>query len=147
MSKVDWINWKTNPHEIINPDQIMEEIDQKYESYNTYMNPVIYEGIKYEVSMGGLDKSSLNILGSSPTNELAINILDNINEIKNIIGNLKNQLEIDALEQKQIEKKQLIEAIESKIEKEEVKKKNNSNPEIEEHIKELKERLNLANSI
>lgn len=147
MSKVDWINWKTNPNEIINPDKIMEEIDQKYESYNTYMNPVIYEGIKYEVSMGGLDKSSLNILGSSPTNELAINILDNINEIKNIIGNLKNQLEIDALEQKQIEKKQLIEAIESKIEKEEVKKKNNSNPEIEEHIKELKERLNLANSI
>ena len=48
MSKVDWITWKTDSKEIINPEKLTDKINDIYTDFNSYMNPVIYENIKYE---------------------------------------------------------------------------------------------------
>jgi len=157
MAKVDWITWKTDPKDIINPKRIEEQIDGYYQNFNSYINPVVYEGIKHEVLNGGLDKASLNIIGYSPANESAINILNDIDEIKSIIENVKRDVIISAEEQRQIEKLQLIEAIKNKIIQEEelkeasIRKEPNRTVEIaelfKERIKRLEERLTIAKSL
>lgn len=168
MARVDWITWKTNTNEIINPDKIIEIISDKFQNYTSYMNSVVYEGIDSEIENGGLDQLSLNVMGNSPANEKAIAILNSINEIENIIETLKNQIYNATLEQKKIEKQQLINELEEKIKSEEkilnntlsVKEKlSNSNSIISdkkvtdmidistERLNKLKERLELAKSI
>ena len=137
MSKVDWITWKTNPEEIIKPNSLEDKITDEYNNYSSYMYPNIYENIRNEVLNGGLDKQSLNILGESPANEMAINILNNIDEIKSIIENLKTQINEELNEQKGIEKKQLINDLEDKISEE----KAVSTSENSSIINKLEERL------
>lgn len=137
MSKVDWITWKTNPEEIIKPNSLEDKITDEYNNYSSYMYPNIYENIRNEVLNGGLDKQSLNILGESPANEMAINILNNIDEIKSIIENLKTQINEELDEQKGIEKKQLINDLEDKI----LEEKAVSTSENSSIINKLKERL------
>lgn len=137
MSKVDWITWKTNPEEIIKPNSLEDKITDEYNNYSSYMYPNIYENIRNEVLNGGLDKQSLNILGESPANEMAINILNNIDEIKSIIENLKTQINEELDEQKGIEKKQLINDLEDKISEE----KAVSTSENSSIINKLEERL------
>lgn len=137
MSKVDWITWKTNPEEIIKPNSLEDKITDEYNNYSSYMYPNIYENIRNEVLNGGLDKQSLNILGESPANEMAINILNNIDEIKSIIENLKTQINEELDEQKGIEKKQLINDLEDKI----LEEKAVSTSENFSIINKLKERL------
>lgn len=137
MSKVDWITWKTNPEEIIKPNSLEDKITDEYNNYSSYMYPNIYENIRNEVLNGGLDKQSLNILGESPANEMAINILNNIDEIKSIIENLKTQINEELDEQKGIEKKQLINDLEDKI----LEEKSVSTSENSSIINKLKERL------
>ena len=80
MSKVDWITWKTDVTDIINPEKVIDSVTDSYNEFNSYMNPVIYENLKYEVINGGLDKSSINIhypssgiLSSLPGTALYIN--------------------------------------------------------------------------
>jgi len=137
MSKVDWITWKTNPEEIIKPNSLEDKITDEYNNYSSYMYPNIYENIRNEVLNGGLDKQSLNILGESPANEMAINILNNIDEIKSIIENLKTQINEELDEQKDIEKTQLINDLEDKI----LEEKAVSTSENFSIINKLKERL------
>ncbi len=137
MSKVDWITWKTNPEEIIKPNSLEDKITDEYNNYSSYMYPNIYENIRNEVLNGGLDKQSLNILGESPANEMAINILNNIDEIKSIIENLKTQINEELDEQKGIEKTQLINDLEDKI----LEEKAVSTSENFSIINKLKERL------
>lgn len=137
MSKVDWITWKTNPEEIIKPNSLEDKITDEYNNYSSYMYPNIYENIRNEVLNGGLDKQSLNILGESPANEMAINILNNIDEIKSIIENLKTQINEELDEQKGIEKTQLINDLEDKI----LEEKAVSTSENSSIINKLKERL------
>ena len=137
MSKVDWITWKTNPEEIIKPNSLEDKITDEYNNYSSYMYPNIYENIRNEVLNGGLDKQSLNILGESPANEMAINILNNIDEIKSIIENLKTQINEELDEQKGIEKTQLINDSEDKI----LEEKAVSTSENFSIINKLKERL------
>ena len=36
MSKVDWITWKTDPKEIINPHTIEEDVNDFFHSYTIY---------------------------------------------------------------------------------------------------------------
>ena len=60
MSKVDWITWKTNPKEIINPNIIDDNIQDSFNNYNEYMNPLIYDQIKHEIDKGILGKESLH---------------------------------------------------------------------------------------
>ncbi len=54
-------------------------------------------------------------MGTTHANEMPINILNNIDEIKSTIENIKLQVENLLSEQKNIEKNQLITAIEDKI--------------------------------
>lgn len=143
MSKVDWITWKTDSNEIINPDKLTDKINDLYTDFNSYMNPVIYENIKYETINGGLDKASINIMGLTPANEMAINILNNIDDIKSTLENIKLQVENSASEQKEIEKNQLINAIEEKIEEEKASSKETTN----RRIKSLEARLELAKTL
>ena len=161
MSKVDWITWKTDSKEIINPKIIEDNMIEKFQDYNTYMNPVIYEQLKYEISRGGLDRNSINISDSYPANEMALDIIDLIEENKNIYDRLINEVLIDAEEQKKIEKKQLIKSIEDKIKQEEYNLKSINNEQllkdnmsIEEYnnminkrIQKLKKRLKNAESL
>ena len=143
MSKVDWITWKTDSKEIINPDKLTDKINDIYTDFNSYMNPVIYENIKYETINGGLDKSSINIMGATPANEMAINILNNIDEIKSTLENIKLQVENSSSEHKKIEKNQLITAIEDKIAEEKELSKETTN----RRIKSLEARLELAKTL
>ena len=118
MSKVDWITWKTNPSEIINPQEIVDKIDKLYENYNTYMNPIVYENLKMEILNGGLSQDSFSINGRSPSNEIAIDILKRIENIKKMSEYLRNSIMNFSLEQKNIEKQQLLKAIHEKIQNE-----------------------------
>lgn len=138
MARVDWITWKTNTNEIINPDKVIQKISDKFQNYTSYMNSVVYESIDSEIEKGGLDQLSLNVMGNSPANEKAITILNSINEIENIIETLKNQIYDAVVEQKKMEKQQLIDAIEEKIKSEE---------KILNNTLAVKEKINSANSI
>lgn len=143
MSKVDWITWKTDVTDIINPEKVIDSVTDSYNEFNSYMNPVIYENLKYEVINGGLDKSSINILGHSPANEMALNILNNIDEIKSIIENLKLQIENATEEQKKKEKDQLVNALDTKIEEEKQISKEQTN----RIIRRLEERKEIVKAI
>ena len=143
MSKVDWITWKTDVTDIINPEKVIDSVTDSYNDFNFYMNSVIYENLKYEVINGGLDKSSINILGHSPANEIALNILNNIDEIKSIIENLKLQIENATEEQKNIEKDQLVNALDKKIEEEKQISKEQTN----RIIRRLEERKEIVKAI
>lgn len=115
MSKVDWITWKTDPKEILSVEKVEEKLFECFQEYNTYMNPVIYEQIKHEVNFGGLDKESLSIMGVTPANEMGVDILNCIDEIKTVYDSLKDRILEAAKEQRESEKQQLIKAIEEKI--------------------------------
>ncbi len=118
MSKVDWITWKTSPNEIINPQEINDTIDRLFENYNTYMNPIVYENLKMEILKGGLSQDAFCVNGRSPSNEMAIDILKKIEEIKKTIVKLQQSILEVSLEQKNIEKQQLLMAIQEKIQSE-----------------------------
>ena len=74
MSKVDWITWKTNPKDIINPDIIVNNIQDNFQNYNSYMNPVVYEQIKHEINTGILGKDKMIFMSDTPVNEMALEI-------------------------------------------------------------------------
>lgn len=166
MSKVDWITWKTSPKDIINPDIIVNNIQDNYQKYNTYMNPVIYEQIKHEIYNGILGKDKIVFMKDTPINEIAQDIISKIENIKMTIDNLLVNVRESAEEQKQIEKQQLIEEIEKKIEVEQDNLNQFTSSEImqkkiismgglpediiyilEDRINKLKERLEIAKSL
>lgn len=166
MAKVDWITWKTSPEEIINPDIIENNIHDVFQNYNTYMNPVVYEQIKHEINTGILGKDKMIFMSDTPVNEMALEILSKIDEIKSTVDNLVTNVKKSTTEQKQIEKQQLINEIEMKIKNEEetlnsvmindnMKSKiidMGGNPNdvvyiIEDRINKLKERLEAARAL
>ena len=53
MSKVDWITWNTDSTDIINPNKVIEKIQESYQEYNSYTQSNIYEIIKQETQIGG----------------------------------------------------------------------------------------------
>ena len=124
MARVDWITWKTDATEIIDPEKIDNEIAEYFQNYESYMTPMIYEQLRNEVNRGGLTKDAFNVSGISPANEMAVGILNEIEEINQTMKTLRADIKEVATKQKEIEKKQLIEAIEDKIKKEEVFLKN-----------------------
>lgn len=166
MAKVDWITWKTDPKELLNVEDMENKLNECFQDYNTYMNPVVYEQIKHEVNFGGLDKESLCIMGNSPANEMGNDILNCIDEIKTIYNSLKEKIIEQTKNQRESEKKQLIAALEEKIKSEEQLlnrtitsegQKDNAefiekSPEeiveiIKDRIVKLNERLEIAKSI
>lgn len=156
MSKVDWITWKTDPKEVINPDKIEEKINEQYQNYESYMNSMIYEQLQNEINGGGLSKDAFQITGISPANELATEIIKSIDEIKNTMDRLKNNVRDVSTKQKELEKDQLIDAIEAKIEKEKeflknMNSKDNSDEDVKaltnDKIEKLQERLAAAKAL
>ena len=140
MSKVDWITWKTDPKESINPDKIEEDINDCFSQYDSYMNTMVYEQLRTEMTKGGLAKDAFNVSGISPANEMSSDILNAIEEIKQTMNTLKEDVRKLASEQKEIEKDQLVEAIEDKLEKEKVLLTNIENRKgIQEQIRKLGE--------
>ena len=136
MSKVDWINWKTNPKEIINPEKIDDTIQEYFQNYNTYVTPVIYEQLRYETTKGGLTKEAFQISNVAPANEMAQDIIKHLDEIKEVMNELRKSIRLSAEEQKKIEKQQLVEALEDKIKSEKMllENINKNNPELQEYI-------------
>lgn len=138
MSKVDWITWNTDSTDIINPNKVIEKIQESYQEYNSYMQSNIYEIIKQETQIGGLDKVSINLYGASPAYEKAMNILNRIDEISLIMNNLTNNIKYSTEEQKKIEKTDLIKSIEDKIAEEK---------KILENTEFLKNRITPSNQV
>lgn len=166
MSKVDWITWKTNPKEVINPNIIVENIQNSFSEYNEYMNPLIYDQIKNEIENGILGKDKLSVTGDTPLNRIATDIINKIDDIRYTVEKLEKDAKTSSEIQKQVEKQQLITEISSKIEyeqstlnqvitNEEMRKhiRNSGGiPEeviyiLEDRINKLKERLEMASSL
>ena len=158
MSKVDWITWKTDPKEIINPDKIKEELEEDYQQYDSYINTMVYEQLMNEIEKGGLTKDAFNISGISPAHEIATEIVNTIDEIRQTMKVLKNDVEDATANQKEIEKQQLIDSIQDKMNKEqELLKQKEFEPDnkdlndsiyiIQYRIKKLQERLEVAQSL
>lgn len=117
MIRLDWITWKTEESELINPNEIIETLKDKFQSYNSYMNPVVNENIKYEVDNGGLNKEAFKIDDRSPATAVANKIMSDIQEVKDMTETLIENVRIEAEEQRKRELNQLILKIEEKIEK------------------------------
>ena len=118
MAKVDWITWKTDTNDIIKPSKSTERINNLITDCDKYINNIIYDSLTHEMKTGGLDRDSLNIVGVSPAYERADKIIDITNNIRELLNNLQNNIFTSTQEQKTIEKQQLIEAIQKKIEEE-----------------------------
>lgn len=167
MAKVDWITWKTNNNEIINPDLLLDKVSDKVTNNNIIIDRV-KEIVKSEIYRGGLDTASLNIMGVSPANEKANRIIENLNEVQLILDRLKQNIYNSAKEQKKTEKEELIETIQNKLIEEEKILNNKisirekldsintliSNNELDsiiqtsnDRINKLKEKLDLAKSL
>ena len=73
----------------------------------------VHEGIKYETNLGGLNKETLIIDNRSPATEVANKIMSDIEEVKDLIDSLIENVRLDAVEQRKIEEKYLSEASES----------------------------------
>ena len=54
MAKVDWITWKTDIKEIINPDEVAQSLKEKIDSYNLYLDSQVYKELNSEITNGGL---------------------------------------------------------------------------------------------
>lgn len=117
MNKLEWITWKTEESELINPEKIVEILQEKYQDYNAYMNPIVNENIKYEVINGGLNKDAFIMNDRSPATEVANKIMSDIEEVKDMTESLIESVRQDAIEQRKIEVNQLISKIEEKIDK------------------------------
>ena len=118
MAKVDWITWKTNKDEIINPNAILNKVNDRVDD-NNLINNRIKDILTSEVYRGGLDCNSLSIMGTSPANEKAKKIINNINDMQNIMDRIKENIYTSTQEQKKIEKEELIESIQTKLLEEE----------------------------
>lgn len=117
MIRLDWITWKTEESELINPEEIVEKLKVRFQDYNSYMNPVVNESIKHEVENGGLNKNAFIINDRSPANEVANKIMSDIQEVKDMTNALIESVRLEAQEQRKREVNQLILKIEEKIEK------------------------------
>jgi len=115
MAEVDWITWKTEPEELLHLDSVLEKMDSFFEDYYSYMKPVVYEQLKNEILRGGLSKDSFHVLGKSPSNESALQIIELMDDINQNYLNLKNNVRDSVSEQEEIEKNQLIHVIEDRI--------------------------------
>ena len=138
MAKVDWITWKTDTDEIINTDKSTTTINTLIDDSSKYINDIVYESINHEIKSGGLDTDSLNIVGTSPAYERANKILNITTNIKEDLESLKVDISQYIQDQHEIEKQQLTEAIQKKIDEE---------TKILETTNILKDKLSLGSNV
>ena len=103
MAKVDWITWKTNIKEIINPEKELEEINNNIHKLNNIINQDIYVNVNREKLDGGLNEKSLNLNGISPSSIKTDKILKKLEVVLDDLLKLQNKVKKQALEQKEIE--------------------------------------------
>ena len=127
MAKVDWITWKTNIKEIINPEQELEEINNNIHKLNNIINQDIYVNVNREKLDGGLNEKSLNLNGISPSSIKTDKILKKLEVVLDDLLKLQNKVKKQAFEQKEIEKEQLANCIKEKIEEQEKVLENTEN--------------------
>ena len=127
MAKVDWITWKTNIKEIINPEQELEEINNNIHKLNNIINQDIYVNVNREKLDGGLNEKSLNLNGISPSSIKTDKILKKLEVVLDDLLKLQNKVKKQAFEQKEIEKCQLANCIKEKIEEQEKVLENTEN--------------------
>ena len=127
MAKVDWITWKTNIKEIINPEQELEEINNNIHKLNNIINQDIYVNVNREKLDGGLNEKSLNLNGISPSSIKTDKILKKLEVVLDDLLKLQNKVKKQAFEQKEIEKEQLTNCIKEKIEEQEKVLENTEN--------------------
>ena len=168
MAKVDWITWKTDKNEIINPDNIEKNVAEFFSEFDHYINSIAYNELHDEIVTGGLNESAFNVMGVSPANEEAERIIDSIERMNEIVNKIKSDIYKSTIDQKNIEKQQLIDSLQNKILEEENKMNNalklkdklQTNSDIisftdiddviqisAERIKVLKERLDVAQTL
>ena len=119
MAKVDWISWKTEKEEIINPEKIHEELTTICSELKNNLDKVVKNKLVEEMTNGGLSEKALFLNGSSPAYESTMKVINIIEEIQSEMYRLINNIKTDTSNQKETEKKQLIDAIEKKIQEEE----------------------------
>ena len=132
MARVDWITWKTNKKDIINPEEEISYITNITNKYLYKFDSIIKNELDIELKKGGLSNESMSFNDTSPAYEKALIIEDKINDLSIIINKFNSILEKNITSQKEIEKKQLIEAINEKIE--EAEKKLNNSYQLKEKI-------------
>ena len=137
MAKVDWITWKTDCSEIINP-KVTEDVNTNIQKFTNIMMNDIYKSIEREKTTGGLNEKSLNLNGVSPSSLNSDKILSKIESVLDDVNSLKKMINKQVQEQKEIEKNQLITAIKEKITEQE---------RILDNTKKLRERINSSNEI
>ena len=115
MAKVDWISWRTDPSEIVNPSRIEKKILDCFQNYHVYMKNFVSEEIRNDTFVGGLSKESYIVSGSSPLYSKAEEILNQIEELDGEIQTFQKELRRALEEQKSYEKERLIQAISNKI--------------------------------
>ena len=124
MAKVDWISWRTDPSEIVNPERIDKKISEAFQNYHSYMKTFVSEEIRNDILVGGLSRESYSVSGSFPLYDKACEILDKIEKIDSSIYSFRENIMRCLEEEKKIEKDELIQAISLKIfEDEEILKK------------------------
>ena len=115
------------------------------------MHPIVYETIKSEILNGGLSPLAFQISGESPSNELANQIMKKIEDIENTYYELYNVVNMISIEQKNIEKRQLIDAIDEKIHNEEFVQSETKDEEmihtIQRNIKKLQTKKDVVESL
>ena len=111
---LDWIDWKTNPKEIIDPIKIKENIEQKCKTFKNIMINDVYKNLDVE-EKSGVNTDALNINGLTPSNLKNDSILKEIEVINNALEQYLSDIYQEATLQKDKEKNKLISAIDSKI--------------------------------
>ena len=137
MAKVDWITWKTDTKELINTHKVELNLSRKIAELNNITNNV-YNNVKLEIDKGGLSEDALDISGESPNNIIGNELLKRIDNIKLLTDKLKRKINTQVFEQKNIEKEQLIAAVENKIKEQE---------KILENTISLKDKLTADNNL
>ena len=57
MAKVDWISWKTETDEIINPEKIFEEVSTIYNEFKNNIDKEVKSKLLDEIANGGLNEN------------------------------------------------------------------------------------------
>ena len=138
MAKVDWINWKSNKEDIIDPIKVNNTINDITNNYKNKLDNIISNELTTLMEKGGLSRDSVIVDDISPLYLKAYKLNEKIDELIYIINKFNESLIDNCTDQRKLEKEQLIEAIEGKI-KEEEKKLENSY--------KLKEKINSKSTL
>ena len=83
MKRLEWITWKTEETELINPDELVEKLKERFQDYNSYMNPVVNENLIETIRLDALEQRKREV------HQLVLKIEEKIEKDKRLIENSK----------------------------------------------------------